>query len=56
LWHPDDGLNKPKHVAATVIILNVLIIHILIQFLCISWTITNVLLLLIHGTTMRILD
>jgi hypothetical protein len=30
LWLPVDGLYKPKHVGATVIILNVLIIHILI--------------------------
>jgi hypothetical protein len=30
LWLPDDGLCKPKHVGATVMILNVLIIHILI--------------------------
>jgi hypothetical protein len=30
LWLPDDGLHKPKHVGATDIILNVLIIHILI--------------------------
>jgi hypothetical protein len=30
LWLPDVGLYRPKHVGTTVIILNVLIIHILI--------------------------
>jgi hypothetical protein len=41
LWLPDDGLYKPKRVGATVKILNVLVIHILIKFVCISWTIKN---------------
>ena len=45
-------LCEPKHVGAAFIILTILIIQGFLQFVCISWTIQR-LILLMHGEIMK---